>query len=214
MPSVSVSAESAAPAYAIVSERGPGNFVIDRFEHEADARRKAARYFACHVLFHQRPADGSLAELATGGYGLGRTFRAIRRHAHAALDPHAVRFANRPDRPLVDPAVAPERRVTLGVVFPLGVAAPAVFIAADGRRPVQAAVDAALAHAGVALERGRLPGSPERVNLFTLDGEIVRLDLELEAHLGRTLRAGDALALERGNRLPPSRVEAIRRALD
>ena len=37
------------------------------------------------------------------------------------------------------------------------------------------------AHAGLTLERGRLVGSPERLNLFTLDGDVLRLDLELEA---------------------------------
>ena len=35
----------------------------------------------------------------------------------------------------------------------------------------------------------------------------------LEAHLGSTLHAGDCLILEKGNRLPPERLQAIRAAV-
>ena len=59
----------------------------------------------------------------------------------------------------------------------------------------------------------RLIGSPEKVNLFNLDGDIVRLDLEIEAHLGSTLHAGDVLILEKGNRLLDARIGAIKAAV-
>ena len=38
----------------------------------------------------------------------------------------------------------------------------------------------------------------------------VRLDLEIEAHLGSTLRAGDTLVLEKGNRLTDARLQQIK----
>ena len=56
-------------------------------------------------------------------------------------------------------------------------------------------------------------GSPEKLNLFKLDGDMLRLDLELEAHLGSTLQPRDVLILEKGNRMPDGRLEAIREAL-
>jgi hypothetical protein len=204
---------SAASRYYVVSERGPGNFVVDTFEAEADARLKAAKYYACHCVFHQT-ADGSLTELEAGGYGLAWTFRGIRRYAHSQLDTNAVRFANRRDRPIVNPTVAPERRITLGIVYPMELQLQGVFMSFDSQKPVHALVTAALSHANVTLDKGKLPGSPERVNLFTLEGDVVRADLEVEAHIGSTLHAGDCLVLERGNNLSPSRINAVRRALE
>ena len=52
-------------------------------------------------------------------------------------------------------------------------------------------------------------GSPERLNLFTLDGDVVRLDLEIDAHLGSTLHEGRLIVLEKGNRLSAERLQAI-----
>ena len=60
------------------------------------------------------------------------------------------------------------------------------------------------------MDKGKLIGSPERLNLFTIEGEVVRLDLEIEAHLGSTLHAGDLLVLEKGNRLDDGRLQQIR----
>lgn len=70
----------------------------------------------------------------------------------------------------------------------------------------------AAAHAGLKLDRGKLVGSPERLNLFTLEGDVVRLDLEIEAHMGSTLRAGDVLCIEKGNRMDDARLAQIRSA--
>ena len=71
-------------------------------------------------------------------------------------------------------------------------------------------VKACASHAGFAVDKGKLVGSPERLNLFTLEGDVVRLDLEIEAHMGSTLHAGDTLILEKGNRLEATRLEAVR----
>ena len=48
-------------------------------------------------------------------------------------------------------------------------------------------------------------GSPERVNLFTLEGDLLRIDLDLEAHLGSTLQPGGWVILEKGNRISPEK---------
>jgi len=60
------------------------------------------------------------------------------------------------------------------------------------------------------MDKGKLVGSPERLNIFTVDGDVLRLDLELEAHLGSTLRAGDTIVLEKGNRLSDERLQFVR----
>jgi len=59
------------------------------------------------------------------------------------------------------------------------------------------------------LDRGRMVGSPERLNLFTVEGDMLRLDLDLEAHLGSTLRQHSWIILEKGNRVPAERLSAI-----
>ncbi len=61
------------------------------------------------------------------------------------------------------------------------------------------------------LERGTADchfSSADRVRV----GAVVRLDLEIEAHLGSTLNPGDVLVLEKGNRLEGPRLDAIRSA--
>ena len=83
----------------------------------------------------------------------------------------------------------------------------------DKEKPVERIIAGAASHAGLKLDKGKLVGSPEKLNLFTLQGDVVRLDLEIEAHLGSTLRAGDVLILEKGNRIPDERLGAIRDAL-
>ena len=45
------------------------------------------------------------------------------------------------------------------------------------------------------------------------EGDVVRLDLEIEAHLGSTLQPGDCLIIEKGNRLKPERLDEIKRAV-
>ena len=70
-------------------------------------------------------------------------------------------------------------------------------------------LEAACKAAGVTLDRGRLVGSPERLNLFTIEGDLLRVDLDLEAHLGSTLHPNSWVILEKGNRVPPERLAAI-----
>ena len=71
----------------------------------------------------------------------------------------------------------------------------------DKSKPVEKVIAGACAHAGLKLDKGKLVGSPERLNLFTVEGDVVRLDLEIEAHLGSTLQPRDTLIVEKGNRL-------------
>ena len=68
--------------------------------------------------------------------------------------------------------------------------------------------------AGLQLDRGRLVGSPEKLNLFTLEGEVLRTDLPLDAHLGATLHPSDVLLLEKGNRVSEDRLDAIKAAVE
>ena len=73
-------------------------------------------------------------------------------------------------------------------------------------------LEAACQAAGVKLDRGRLVGSPDRLNLFTVEGDLLRVDLDLEAHLGSTLSDGAWVVLEKGNRIAPERLAAIQEA--
>jgi hypothetical protein len=121
-------------------------------------------------------------------------------------------FSNKPSAPVGDPSIVPARRITFGVVMPESTGTPASFMFFDKEKPVEKVIAAAAAHAGFKVDRGKLVGSPEKLNLFTLTGDVVRLDLEIEAHLGSTLNARDILILEKGNRLDDARLEAIRQA--
>ena len=60
--------------------------------------------------------------------------------------------------------------------------------------------------------RNDMVGSPDRLNLFTVEGDLLRVDLDLEAHLGSTLKPGGWLILEKGNRIDPARLEEIKDA--
>ena len=73
-------------------------------------------------------------------------------------------------------------------------------------------LEAACSAAGVKLDKGRIVGSPERLNLFTEEGDLLRVDLDLEAHMGSTLQADSWLILEKGNRIAPDRMASIREA--
>jgi hypothetical protein len=79
----------------------------------------------------------------------------------------------------------------------------------DKTKPVEKIIAGAAAHGGFKVDKGKLVGSPERLNLFTLENDVVRLDLEIEAHLGSTLRAGGVIVLEKGNRLDAGRLQNI-----
>lgn len=58
-------------------------------------------------------------------------------------------------------------------------------------------LEAACKAGGIQLDKGRIIGSPERLNLFTIEGDLLRVDLDLEAHLGSTLQPSSVLILEK-----------------
>ena len=207
-------AEASAP-FLIVWEVGiPGQFSVERFAAEHAARARAKTFWCCWVLFEVR-TGGEMEELATGGVGFAATRNAVRQHAYDTHSPLTARvsFSNRIGSPSGDIDILPRKRVTFGIVYPAGLGISSSYLFFDKEKPVQDLVAAAAARAGLVLDKGKLAGSPERLNLFTLDGDMVRLDLEVEAHLGSTLNAGDVHVLEKGNRLAPNRTKAIRKVL-
>ena len=109
-----------------------------------------------------------------------------------------------------DESIAPSRRIRFGIVMPESTSVAPTYMFFDREKPVEKIIAGACANAGLQLDRGKLMGSPERLNLFTLDGDVVRLDLEIEAHLGSTLNADDVLMLEKGNRVVEDRLQCIR----
>ena len=207
-------ASNSAPRYCLVCERGPFNFEVERFESEKGARARAASLWVCWHLFSQRQS-GELDEIGSGGVGLGVTRAGIRKYAKENLNPLAVgvAFQTRADRAVGDADIAARNRITFGIVYPQSVGIASSYMFFDKEKPVEKVVAAACSRAGLTLEKGKLAGSPERLNLFTLDGDNVRLDLEIEAHLGSTLFPGAVLLLEKGNRVPPSRLQAIKEVL-
>lgn len=70
--------------YVLVYEFGVGNYVLQRFELEAEARKHADAYWCCWCLFLY--ADGELTLLASGGIGFPQTHDSICSHTCAELD--------------------------------------------------------------------------------------------------------------------------------
>ena len=200
--------------YVLVYEMGVFNFIVERFANETSARKSAASYWCCWCLFQQR-ATGELDELATGGVGLEMTRAGVRKYAREALNPLAanVAFANRPHAAVGDANIAASSRVTFGIIYPAGLSVQSSYLFFDKEKAVERVIAGACARANLALDKGKLAGSPERLNLFTLDGDLVRLDLEVEAHLGSTLYPGAILVLEKGNRVAPNRLQTIKDVL-
>lgn len=238
-------------AFVVVAELGPGNFRVERFATESAARKRAGTYWVCWVCFQQR-STGELDEMTSGGIGFSVVFGSIRKYANETLNPHAagLSFRNSASYAVGDASISPGNRIVFGLVYPFGLNQSSTYIFVDKEKPVDRIVTAAAKHAGLAVEKGKLVGSPERcviivcfcalvrmhatlfcpplrlracarvcavpstrLNLFTLDGENIRLDLEVVAHLGRTLHAGDVLVLEKGNRVEASRLRAVRSVL-
>lgn len=119
-------------------------------------------------------------------------------------------FSNRPSAAVGDQSIAPNRRIQFGVVFPEEVSAAPTHMFFDKQKPGTKLLEAATAQAGLKMDKGKLVGSPERLNIFTLEGDVLRLDLEIEAHLGSTLRNGDTIVLEKGNRMSEERLQFVR----
>ena len=101
------------------------------------------------------------------------------------------------------------RRLHLGIIFPEDANVPPLYMyfarSSEGVKVLEAACKAA----GVNLDRGRMIGSPDRLNLFTAEGDLLRVDLDLEAHMGSTLQPNAWVILEKGNRVPPERLAQI-----
>ena len=206
-----MASQAANLSYVVVCEMGAGNFSIDRYETEEAARAAAKRYWVCWLVFQQRPT-GELQELCSGGVGLEVTRIGIRRHANAQLNPFCPRpFINRASKAIGDSGIPVEHRVPLGIIFPMEAPGTtgSVFMFFDKTKPLDLVISGAARHAGLVLEKGKIVGSPEKLNLFTLEGENVRPDLEIDAHLGSTLQPAAVLILEKGNRVETGRLKAV-----
>merc|ERR1712087_565948 len=121
-----------------------------------------------------------------------------------------VGYSNTRDTAVGDRNIPRERRCNFGIFFPEDVSARPVHMFFDREKAASKVLEGAVAHAGLKLERGRLVGSPDRLNLFTIDGDVLRLDLELEAHLGSTLHPSSVLILEKGNRISDERIASVK----
>ena len=82
----------------------------------------------------------------------------------------------------------------------------------DRSKPGTEILEAACAACGYQLDRGRLVGSPDKINLFTMDGDMLRTDLELEAHIPSTLQEHACIVLGKGNRIPADRLRDLQEA--
>lgn len=126
--------------------------------------------------------------------------------------PRFLQFQNSQMSAVGDGKVPHNRRLHLGVVFPQETGVQPMYMYFSRASEGKVVLDAACAAAGISLDKGRIVGSPERVNLFTLEGDLLRIDLDLEAHLGSTLQPGGWVILEKGNRISPERLAAIQDA--
>ena len=131
----------------------------------------------------------------------------------AKLD-SSLTFSNTPSNAAGDHSVPERRRVHFGIFFPADLGLPPVHMFFDREKDATKILEGACGHAGLKMERGRLAGSPEKLNLFTSDGDVLRLDLDIEAHLGSTLHPSSLLVLEKGNRIGNERLEAIKTATE
>lgn len=71
----------------------------------------------------------------------------------------------------------------------------------DRSAPTERVLDQAASLGEVHFNKRTLIGSPDKLNLFTVEGDILRLDLPIEAHLGGSLSPNGVLILSRGNQL-------------
>lgn len=149
------------------------------------------------------PAEGVVAQPAAN-----QPAKAPAKFQASSKDPLA--FSNKPANAVGESSIPADRRVRFGMVFPESTGVRPAHMFFDKSKPVEKMITAAAQYGGFAVDKGKLVGSPERLNLFLLEGDVVRLDLEIEAHLGSTLRAGDTLILEKGNRLTDERLQAVR----
>jgi len=128
--------------------------------------------------------------------------------------PLSLTFANSWGGALGDSKVPSNRRVYLGIVFPEDCKVQPIHMYFSRSAEGVKVLEAACAAAGLKLDRGRIVGSPERLNLFTIDGDLLRVDLDLDAHMGSTLHNNAWVILEKGNRIAPERLAAVRAAAE
>mmetsp|Transcript_56660 Transcript_56660/g.123317 ORF Transcript_56660/g.123317 Transcript_56660/m.123317 type:complete len:150 (+) Transcript_56660:225-674(+) len=119
-------------------------------------------------------------------------------------------FSNSPSSASGDESIPRSRRCYFGIFFPEDVGVRPAHMFFDREKPAAKILEGAAAYAGMKLDKGRLMGSPEKLNVFTLEGDVLRLDLELEAHLGGALHPSSILILEKGNRLSDERIAAVK----
>ena len=122
----------------------------------------------------------------------------------------SLQFANTPQQPSGDKGI--KDGIVLGVFFPQDAETEPRWMCFDRSKPVTKVLEGCCAACGYQLDRGRLVGSPDRINLFTLDGDMLRTDLELEAHIPSTLQAHSCVILEKGNRLQTERLRDVQDA--
>jgi hypothetical protein len=184
------------------------------------------------------PSHATIYAPRTAAHGQQRTLPAIaagsvaermlrqRLYANARHSAQSWVASNTNDGSLIAVRLRPgnvpaARRVTFAIAFPEGSELQPRFFTFDKTRPMGdiRTVIKSLAGGGMGEEgeagdeRRFMVGSPARLNLFSLaSGRLLRPDLEVEAQLGTDdVCDGDVLVLEQGNRLPPERVEAVRR---
>mmetsp|Transcript_27039 Transcript_27039/g.81854 ORF Transcript_27039/g.81854 Transcript_27039/m.81854 type:complete len:150 (+) Transcript_27039:37-486(+) len=126
--------------------------------------------------------------------------------------PSGLRFVNSANTARGDSSIPSSRRVYFAIFFPESEDAQPAYFFFDRTKPTLCVVEQATRYAGLQMDRGRLAGSPEKLNLFTIEGEVLRTDLEIDAHLGGALHPSSVLLLEKGNRVSESRLETIRQA--
>ena len=130
----------------------------------------------------------------------------------ASRVPPNLAFSNSTGSAVGDAKIPLSRRLYLGVVFPADCGVRPIYMFFSLANEGTKVLEAACAAAGLRLDRGRIVGSPERLNLFTLEGDLLRLDLDLEAHIPSTLQPESWVILEKGNRVDEVRLAAIRQA--
>eukprot|EP00965_Chrysotila_dentata_P133265 4406587-Pleurochrysis_carterae.AAC.2 len=89
-------------------------------------------------------------------------------------------FSNSPSSASGDESIPRSRRCYFGIFFPEDVGVRPAHMFFDREKPAAKILEGAAAYAGMKLDKGRLMGSPEKLNVFTLEGDVLRLDLELE----------------------------------
>ena len=117
-----------ATVFAVVCEVGLGNFTIDRYNLESEARSASSKLWCCWVLYSISSNGTTLEELAHGGVGFSHPH--IRKHA----EQHITAKARDADARAAAAAAAEARAAKVVAAQPKAKAKPAA--AGDGRPDV------------------------------------------------------------------------------